>query len=311
MIRSGLSSLLLAIALVAGIALPTSSKAQQGALNGEWRSFGGDPGNTKYSSLDQINRDNFQDLKVAFTWESISTKVTKEISRIQAGEFKAIPLMVDGLLYVSTALSQVAAIDAGTGETVWEYDPKSYKRLFRPANLGWQHRGVAYWDDGADGRIIMATHDLRLMALNAKTGALYPDFGENAPDALAEALSPAHALPAHTAPLGIAFYGGLSGQGDRLRAFPARYHAAAFVALHGSWNRSVKQGYEVVAVWLDEDGSSRAEPFVRGFERDDAVTGRPVGVAVDPSGDLYVSDDYAGAVYRVRYEPAHSGREPS
>ena len=153
--------------------------AQQGALNGEWRSIGGDPGNTKYSPLDQINRDNFRDLKVAFTWESISTKVTKDNPRIRAGRFMATPLMVDGVLYVSTALSQVAAIDAGTGETLWEYDPKTYERLRRPANIGWQHRGVAYWDDGADGRIIMATHDLRLMALNAKTGALYPDFGEN------------------------------------------------------------------------------------------------------------------------------------
>ena len=153
--------------------------AQQGALNGEWRSFGGDPGNTKYSPLDQINRDNFQDLKVAFRWESISTKVTKDNARIRAGGFRATPLMVDGVLYVSTALSQVAAIDAGTGETVWEYDPKAYERLDRPANSGWQHRGVAYWDDGADGRIVMATHDLRLMTLNAKTGALYPDFGEN------------------------------------------------------------------------------------------------------------------------------------
>ncbi len=154
-------------------------QAQQGALNGEWRSFGGDPGNTKYSPLDQINRDNFQDLEVAFVWESISTKVTEDDPSIQAGQFRAVPLMVDGVLYVSTALSQVAAIDAGTGETVWEYDPKAYERLDRPASHGWQHRGVAYWDDGADGRIIMATHDLRLIALNAKTGALYPDFGEN------------------------------------------------------------------------------------------------------------------------------------
>ena len=170
---------LLSIAAAVILCAGNQALAQQGALNGEWRSFGGDPGNTKYSPLDQINRDNFQDLEIAFTWESISTKVTKESSSIRAERFKAIPLMVDGLLYVSTAFSQVAAIDAGTGKTVWEYDPKSYERDFWPANLGWQHRGVAFWDDGADGRIIMATHDLRMMALNAKTGALYPEFGEN------------------------------------------------------------------------------------------------------------------------------------
>ncbi len=172
-----LQTLTIAAAFIVCAAHP--ALAQQGALNGEWRNFGGDLGNTKYSSLDQINRGNFQDLEVAFRWESITTKVTKENPRLRAGAFKATPLMVDGLLYVATAISQVAAIDAGTGETVWEYDPKVYENLRFPANLGWQHRGVAYWEDGDDARIIMATHDLRLMALNAKTGALYPDFGEN------------------------------------------------------------------------------------------------------------------------------------
>ncbi len=153
--------------------------AQHGTANGEWRAIGGDPGNTKYAPLDQITGDNFKDLQVAFTWDSVSNKVMKEKPRIQIGRFMATPLMVDGVLYVSTALGQVAAIDAGTGETLWEYDPKTYENLVRPANLGWQHRGVAFWDDGGDGRILMATHDLRMMALNAKTGALYPDFGEN------------------------------------------------------------------------------------------------------------------------------------
>ena len=58
----------------------------KGVLDGEWRSFGGDPGNTKYSPLDQINRDNFQDLEVAFRWESISTKVAKSNPRIRPGQ---------------------------------------------------------------------------------------------------------------------------------------------------------------------------------------------------------------------------------
>lgn len=152
--------------------------AQHGAQHGEWRSFGGDPGNTKYAPLEQIDRSNFQGLEVAFRWTSISTKVTETNSKIRAGGFRATPIMVDGMLYVSTAIGQVAAINAGIGETVWEYDPKSYERIRRPANMGWLHRGVAYWDDDADGRIIHATHDLRLIALNAKTGKPITDFGE-------------------------------------------------------------------------------------------------------------------------------------
>ena len=89
--------------------------------------------------------------------------------------------MVRGLVYVSTALGQVVALDAGTGELVWLYDPRSYERLDRPANIGWQHRGVSYWSEasGEDARVFIATHDLRLIALNALTGALYQDFGQN------------------------------------------------------------------------------------------------------------------------------------
>jgi quinoprotein glucose dehydrogenase len=167
------------VLLVSVLCTAISALAQQGVQNGEWHSFGGDPGNTKYTPLDQINRDNFGDLEIAFRWESISTKVKKEREQLPVGRFMATPLMVDGLLYVSTCLGQVAAIDAGSGETVWEYDPKTYVNLRRAANMGWQHRGVTYWNDGADGRILIAVHDLRLIALNAKSGVPISGFGND------------------------------------------------------------------------------------------------------------------------------------
>ena len=153
----------------------------QTAPVGEWRHYGADGANTKYSPLDQITVTNFSDLEVAWRWTSISTEVGNAREEINPGLFKATPLMAGGLVYVSTPLAQVAALDAGTGEPVWTYDPHSYDRLERPANIGWQHRGVSYWDDPErnDARIVIATHDLRLIALNARTGALYPDFGEN------------------------------------------------------------------------------------------------------------------------------------
>ena len=81
------------------------------------------------------------------------------------------------MLYTSTPLSQVAAIDAATGNTLWVHDPKAYHRG-RPANSGFQHRGVAYWTDGTDARIIIATGTRQLIALNARTGQRYPDFGD-------------------------------------------------------------------------------------------------------------------------------------
>ena len=85
--------------------------------------------------------------------------------------------MVGGVLYTSTSLSQVVAIDAATGQTVWVHNPQAYTRG-RPANTGFQHRGVAYWTDGTDARIIIATGTRQLIALCAKTGQPYPDFGD-------------------------------------------------------------------------------------------------------------------------------------
>ncbi len=169
----------LTVVWVAFVSSPFA-QAQSSDSVGEWRATGADPKNTKYSPLDQITGENFTDLEIAWRWTSISTEVTSRNEAIRLGQFKTTPLMVGGLVYASTALGQVAAVDAGTGELVWSYDPRTYDRLDRPANLGWQHRGVSYWedDDTDDARIFIATHDLRLVALNARTGALYPDFGE-------------------------------------------------------------------------------------------------------------------------------------
>lgn len=84
--------------------------------------------------------------------------------------------------------------------------------------------------------------------------------------------------------------------------FPQAYRHNLFIAEHGSWNRSSKVGYRVVRVVLDAAGKVvRQEPFVEGWLRGERAWGRPVDVLVAPDGSLLVSDDYAGAVYRVRY----------
>ena len=155
--------------------------AQSTVPDGEWHAFGRDGANTKYSPLDQITAENFTDLEVAWRWTSLSRAVIEENERIRPAAFMSSPLMADGLVYVSTALGQVAALDAGTGEAVWTYDPRIYDYLERPPNTGWRHRGVTYWkdDESDDARIFMANHDLKLVALNARTGERYRDFGEN------------------------------------------------------------------------------------------------------------------------------------
>jgi glucose/arabinose dehydrogenase len=123
-----------------------------------------------------------------------------------------------------------------------------------------------------------------------------PDFGDGKAEIITRSIPPVHGFGAHTAPLGMTFYDGTM--------FPERYRGAIFAALHGSWNRSKKSGYEVVAVFLDADGGAREEPFMTGFEIDERVYGRPVDVAVGPEGALYVSDDFTGAIYRVVYGAA-------
>ncbi len=120
-----------------------------------------------------------------------------------------------------------------------------------------------------------------------------PDFGEDNAAAVAGSLLPAHAFGAHTAPLGLVF-------GDQL-AFPAPWREAIFVALHGSWNRRAKQGYQVVALLPGGKDQFREEPFVTGFESDNEVAGRPVDVAAGPDGALYISDDFTGQIYRVAW----------
>jgi glucose/arabinose dehydrogenase len=106
---------------------------------------------------------------------------------------------------------------------------------------------------------------------------------------------PVRELPAHVAPLGIAFYQG--------NMFPDDYAGQIFIAEHGSWNRSEKTGYRVSLVRLDETGQRAVsyEPFIEGWLSGDEASGRPVDVLVAPDGSLFVSDDKEGRIYRVSY----------
>ena len=157
-------------ALVAGFAL-------KGPTDGEWPVYGHDNTNTKYSSLSEISPANFSKLKVAWRWRSPDDAILKERKGTQTWQNEGTPIMIGGVLYVSTSLSQVAAIDAATGKTIWTYDPQSYKSG-QPPNLGFTHRGVAYWSDGPAGRIFIGTCDAYLIALDAKTGTVVTAFGQ-------------------------------------------------------------------------------------------------------------------------------------
>jgi glucose/arabinose dehydrogenase len=128
------------------------------------------------------------------------------------------------------------------------------------------------------------------------TSTIKTQFGKNR--SCAEFTPPKIKLGAHIAPLGIRFYTG--------NMFPAAYKNNAFIAQHGSWNRTVKQGYNVVRVNVDAKGKLKTEPFLEGFltdeKADPPMWGRPVDVLQMPDGALLVSDDYNGVIYRVSYK---------
>lgn len=168
--------LMLCLLIISLGAIPVM--ASNGVRKGEWRFYGGDQGSGKYSPLDQINRENVQKLKVAWSWDSPDLKVLAQNSKLYTLGYEATALMIGGVLYISTSLSQVAAIDAATGKTIWVYDPKSYE-TGHPTNLGFVHRGVAYWTDGKAERIFIGTSDAYLIALDARTGQPVASFGEN------------------------------------------------------------------------------------------------------------------------------------
>jgi glucose/arabinose dehydrogenase len=123
-----------------------------------------------------------------------------------------------------------------------------------------------------------------------------PDFGLDAGERIAASIPPAFSFRAHNAPLGMTF-----ARGEKT---PEALQGAALVALHGSWNRTRKDGYKVVSLHWEADGSIHERDFLTGFLVEDDVTGRPADVIQGPDGAFYVSDDYAGVIWRVQYDGA-------
>ena len=173
------------VAVAAALVLSAQpAAAQYGAVDGEWRSYAGDNGSTKYSPLDQIDAGNFDDLRIAWRWQSADGQVDLAALReseddrpISIRGLQATPLMIDGVLYLTTALYQAAAVDAGTGETIWVHDPQAYQG--GDPTHAYRSRGLAYWSDGDDARIFWGTSEAYLIAVDARTGEPVRDFGDN------------------------------------------------------------------------------------------------------------------------------------
>src|SRR3984885_2347408 len=145
------------------LAFNTPAGAQTGASNGEWRTYGGDLGNTHYSPLDQINADNFSKLQVAWRFKTVNLGPRPEFN------FEGTPLMANGVIYSTAGTRRaVVALDAATGELLWVHGEREGARgTAAPRQLS--GRGLAYWTDGREERILYVTPGYRLVALDAKT----------------------------------------------------------------------------------------------------------------------------------------------
>ena len=153
------------------IAIPAAG--QSGAKDGEWRTYGGDLGSTRYAPLDQINADNFNKLEVAWRFKTDSLGPRPEF------QYESTPLMVGGKLYSTAGTRRaVVALDAATGELLWVHSENEGQRgANAPRQLS--GHGLAYWTDGKEERILYVTPGYRLIALDAKTGNPVPGFGKN------------------------------------------------------------------------------------------------------------------------------------
>jgi len=173
MAKTTLRTLGMILPLIAVLTGATALVARQnGVTNGEWPHWGADLGNTRYSSLDQINRDNVKNLRVAWRWKS------ENFGPRPQNNMEGTPLMVGGVLYTTAGFRpNVVAIDAATGETLWMYRHDEGARGDRaPRSVS---RGVEYWTDGKQARIILVTRGYRLVSLDARTGVPDPAFGRN------------------------------------------------------------------------------------------------------------------------------------
>jgi quinoprotein glucose dehydrogenase len=144
------------------------------AADSDWIAVGGDRGGSRYSTLDQINRENVGELQVAWTFS------TGELKNGKGRTIECTPVVVDGVAYITTANRRLIALDGAKGTKIWEFDPSSYGKPAGPLASGGVNRGVAYWTDGkrnGQRRILHGTADGRIFSVDARTGNLDPNFG--------------------------------------------------------------------------------------------------------------------------------------
>ena len=254
----------------------------------------------------QVGRVRFDDAagRIEGTYEVVIPNLPKDGAHWK----KTIRFSPDGLLYLTIGSSCNACLeDDERRAAMLRFTPDGKfidifaTGLRNSVGFAWRADGALYATD--NGRDLLGDDfppcELNLIQQGGfygwpfANGARVPDpgLGAGRDAVIAASIPPAFGFRAHNAPLGIVFL--------KSAAHLPEFRGAALVALHGSWNRSRKDGYKVVALHWGADGAIRATDFLTGFLLDENVIGRPAELAEDSTGQIYVSDDYANAVYRI------------
>ncbi len=289
--------------VVAGVCAtaPPHAQSGSGAAAGEWRSYGASNASTKYAPLDQITAVNAASLTIAWRQSVIPESLRGGRAATDlplSSNYQNTPLMVGGLLYMSTGFGTVAALDPGTGAVVWhEQVPPRDEGVSR----GVHSRGVAYWTDGRDSRIV-AIRGQYLVALNAKTGARYADFGAGGDVNLSEGFSrPGEAFNWRSAPLvvrDVIVVGGLGGPaGDNTTEFSTAQREGAPANIRGFDVRSGKLLWTFRTIprpgefgndtWLNDSWSYSGDAGVWSLMSADEELGYVYLPVSTPTGDYY------------------------
>jgi quinoprotein glucose dehydrogenase len=152
--------------------------ARAADANKDWPAYSGDIGASKYSTLDQINGGNVKNLRIAWKRSSVPEELHEAYGQAQGpANLTHTPLVVDGVMYMVSSVGAITALDAATGKVIW-FDRLPPRPDGQGLSRGGSTRSISYWTDGTDARIITNVGS-NLVAINARTGKRYPDFGDN------------------------------------------------------------------------------------------------------------------------------------
>jgi len=279
------------------VVLATASmSAQQGARGGEWPRYGADAGTTKYSPLDQIDKDNVSRLRIAWRRPAVDASLSARVPDFNySGNFRATPLMIGGVLYSPNGVGLVEAFHPGTGKTIWIQEPFADEG---PEGLrGDSSRGVTYWAAGSDRRLFVVRGE-HLIALDPASGKAVGSWGQGGRVALRPGLGPRATRYAWTGAaqvcndvviVGVGIGGSMSDRATRRQGVPGVVQAFDVRTGKPRWtfNPIPRPGEVGSETWEDDSWSYSGDANLWSLISADETAGLAYLPMTSPTSDMY------------------------